>query len=343
MSQDLLKVKTILSRWREEIRDVVLHIMDEFQVIRKNTPGLDTLPPLNLGSCIPSFFNNPSFSFTRGGPSDDDEEEDEEPPPTRMPERGRAGLPSKEPTREPATTTAFVPIPRARKMSGLLHLISRPGAKHRTSDRTPPRRPSDQSGRGDDDDGTPSRKTEAVTVQTIVRSAIPAEQMEELRAMIDSFLSNRNELMSAVDRKVDRDMVERLFNKFKTLIVSVNDRVNELASMMDKCAMQQDVDAVVRVVTQIPALSDASAGVKVGPECICCGRGKTGIVGQVLPSLTMAAGGPSVNVQTPNNGAGGGFVYGDGGAYRGKGLLDSLPRIPVLSEVRKRPLTALGT
>jgi hypothetical protein len=347
MSQDLLKVKTVIGRWREEIRDVVLHIMDEFQLIRTNAPGLDKLPPLSLSSCIPSFFNNPSFSFSRGGPSDDDEEEDELPQTRRMPEQDCRATASRDPPEVPATTIpAF--IPRVRKMSGLLHLVSRPGAKQRTSDRPPRAQRSGRSSRGGDDDNDdngaiPAKKIEAVTVQTIVRSAIPAEQMADLHAMMETFLSNRNELMSAVDRKVDRDMVERLFNKFKTLLVNVNDRVNELASMMDKCAMQQDVDAVVRVVTQIPALSDASAGVKVGPECICCGRGKTGVAGQVLPSLAMAAGGLSVNVQTPNNGVGGGFVYGDGGAYRGKGLLDSLPRIPVLGELRRRPPASLGT
>jgi hypothetical protein len=151
--------------------------------------------------------------------------------------------------------------------------------------------------------------------------------MADLHAMIATFLSNKNELVSAVDQKVDRDLVERLFNKFKTLIVNVNDRVNELASIVGRCAMQQDVDAVVRVVTQMPALNQASAGVKIGPACICCGRGQTGVAGHVLPSLAMAACGPLVHVQTPNNGAGGGFIYGDGGAYRGKGALDSLPRL----------------
>jgi hypothetical protein len=348
MSQDLLKVKTVLGRWREEIRDVVLHIMDEFQVIRKTTPGLDMLPPLNLGSCIPSFFNNPSFSFSRDGPSDDDEEEDEYPQHRRMPEHDRGAAAPREPPPDQPTQTipAFIALSRVRKMSGLLHLVSRPGAKQRNSDRTTSRQRSSQSGGGEDDDGydeTRARRGDPVTVQTIVRSTIPTEQMADLHSMIDTFLLNKNELMSAVDRKVDRDMIERLFNKFKTLIVNVNDRVNELASMMDKCAMQQDVDAVVRVVTHIPALSEASAGVKVGPECICCARGKTGIAGQVLPSLAMAAGGPSVNIQTPNNGAGGGFVYGDGGAYRGKGLLDSLPRLPVRGELIRRPLTVSGT
>jgi hypothetical protein len=146
MSQDLVKVKSILGRLREEICDVVLQIMDEFQVIRKNTPGLEQLPALNLGSCIPSFFNNPSFSSKRRGPSDDDEE-DERTPHKPVPEHDLSAPAStgREPPRSPAP--ALTTVPRGRNVSGLLHLISRPSTKQRTSESNATRQRPGQSSR----------------------------------------------------------------------------------------------------------------------------------------------------------------------------------------------------
>jgi hypothetical protein len=154
-------------------------------------------------------------------------------------------------------------------------------------------------------------------------------QLQELRRLHAAFNARRDELLSAVDRKVDREMVERLFNKFRSLILGVNERVNELAGMMGNCATQREVDAVAHVVTQMPVLGETSAAVKVGPECICCGRMKSALAGQVPAAAAIAGAGITANVQTPNDG--GGFVYGDGGAYRARGILDSFSRLPPLS------------
>jgi hypothetical protein len=109
--------------------------------------------------------------------------------------------------------------------------------------------------------------------------------------------------------------------------------VNELAGMMGNYATQQEIEAVAKVVTQMPVLGEKSAGVKVGPQCICCRRAKSAIAGQVSASTAISGAGVTVSVQTPNDSG--------GGAYRGRGLLDSLSRIPALTpQPGKRPFNA---
>jgi hypothetical protein len=65
LAQDLLKLKALVGQNEHNVREMVLAIIDEFKLIRGNAPGLDVLPPLNLSCCVPQFFHNPSFSFSR--------------------------------------------------------------------------------------------------------------------------------------------------------------------------------------------------------------------------------------------------------------------------------------
>jgi hypothetical protein len=336
-----------MTRNEKDIRDVVLRIIDEFKLIRTNAPGLEKLPPLNLGACVPSFFNNPSFSLTRESPSDDEDGPSTAPHSVRKedaPAPAKTDPPTALPSiREEAHEAAAVQ-PRARKVSGLLHLVSRSRARERPTRPPPaaelpePARPPGPPGEEEDggEEDEPRARAGPVARQVVVRrrSGVAEAQLQELRRLHAAFNERRDELMSAVDRKVDRDMIERLFNKFRSLILGVNDRVNELAGMMGNCATQHEVDAVAKIVTQMPVLGEKSAAVKVGPECICCGRAKSALSGQVPASTAISGAGVTVSVQTPNDG--GGFVYGDGGAYRARGLLDSFSRLPPLSSQTAR-------
>lgn len=235
------------------------------------------------------------------------------------------------------------PSRRTRKISGLLHISTRPESTKPRGENNEEEEPDVMSiSRGSSVKsgkrvtGKPSLRRVAFPDQPI--TPIPAEQLKEVKDMITTFISEKDDLMSAVDRKVDRDMVERLFNKFRTIVMSLNDRVNEMSGLLGRCATQQEVEAVAKVVTHIPAMSDKAAGVKIGPECLFCGRAKSSLAGQVPASTALRGAGVTANVQTANPGN---FVYGDGSAYRGASVMESFPhfKLPLLKEPNKRPCT----
>jgi hypothetical protein len=230
VSQDLCKLKALVGQNEHNLRGMVLAIIDEFKLIRGNAPGLDLLPPLNLSRCVPQFFNNPSFSFSRVDDTDD--------------ETARSTGPSQSISHSESVHETS----KMRKLSGLLHLVSHPEdiPKVPTHPEVIKKLPTVEQ---------PQQFVREISVQRILHTNSP-EQILELRDMLTVFNTNKNELMSAVDRKVDRDMVERLFNKFKVLIVSINERVNELAALFAKCANLQDVEAVAKVVSKMPMLGE---------------------------------------------------------------------------------------
>jgi hypothetical protein len=47
-----------------------------------------------------------------------------------------------------------------------------------------------------------------------------------------------------------------------------------------------------------------------------------------------------MSIQTPSNE---GFVYRGGSAFCQKGLLESLPRVPMLSDMQRRPVATTGS
>jgi hypothetical protein len=217
-----------------------------------------------------------------------------------------------------------VPIaPRTRKRSGLLHLISHaervarsPRPVERPRPETPP---------------TAAQKNEAqarrvglrqmpmvVTQRFLIcnirgasRELISDETLRELRYIFGAFGQEKAALMSAIDKKVDRDLVERLFDKFRTMMMGMNERIREMATLSERFATTRDVKAVAQLVQQIPELNETAAS-RVGPECLVCGRHR----GQV--------GSNEDDDQAIH------YVYGDGGMFRKTAGTVGKIRLPAL-------------
>jgi hypothetical protein len=135
---------------------------------------------------------------------------------------------------------------------------------------------------------------------TSPRAGLDDDTLRELRAMIGIVSREKAEIVGALDRKVDREFVERLFNKFRAIIVAMNDRVRELGTLTERFATQKDIKAVTQLVSQIPDFNETAAS-RVGPECLICGRPR-GQVGGIAPQDEDE---PPLH-----------YVYGDGGMFR---------------------------
>lgn len=352
--QDIMTIKNMMSRDQKDVRNAVLAINDEFTLIRNNASGLENLPPLNLATCVPSFFNNPSFTFAGEDGSSCSSGRTTD----RSIGMGVGGRKSKL-NQGSAYPPSIDEEPKrcVRRVSGLLHLVSHVSNQNGGRKNEPRRAPEIDSDSGNDAsietdasfasmDESPRSGRRRPAYPSVAQEMSPELQEEVrqivadnglLKEMMELFHNEKDELMSAVDRKVDRDMVERLFNNFRTLMMKISERVNELSQFLGRCATQQDIEAVVKVVTHVPeATGDQAAGVKLGPECLVCGRAKSSLTGQVAMSAALRGAGVTANIQTANNG--GNFVYGDGAAFRGAALMESFPhfKLPMLKNPPKR-------
>jgi len=361
--QDITKIKSTVNRNEKDIRDVVMAFMDEFKLIRTNASGLEHLPPLNLTNCVPSFFNNPSFTFDRdesacSTPCESDRDIYSNRTADYAPRRSDSFYRK---TQSDEELPSAISQPKPKKISGLLHLISRPDGqkkppKRSTSDyslktevvdtinevaelqHTKQPHPEDRVQVVENyrqDVISSSQGTERVTKTVIVYDK---ESTEEIKKLFDKFSGEKDQLMLAVDRKVDRDMVERLFDKFRTLISSLNEKIKEMASMMGHFAKQKDVEAVAEVVAHMPEITERSVGIKKGPECLFCGRARSQLAGQISPRSALCGGGVTVSIQTVGDNSSN-LIYGDGGAFIGGGSrMESFPhfQLPPLKEKPKQ-------
>lgn len=377
--QDIMKIKNAVNKNEKDVRDVVLAIIDEFKLIRGNATGLENLPPLNLAKCVPSFFNNPSFTFGR----DDDTSSQSSASNT---ERSVVNSSSHTTVNELADqeTPHFISTiheeqPQCRKISGLLHLVCRQEYQRHRADQLPDDEENveenveekfetasdaDEIEDFDEEEDEEPREDRSRNITATSSTATFTELQKkssvstvrggrkaqakgkrktkivyqaddaELRSMLAEFRQEKNELMTNLDRKVDRDMVERLFNKMRTIIHGMNEKVNQMAQMMEKFATTSDVESIAKVVTNLPKIADKSAGIKIGPECLFCGRARSQLAGQISPRTALTAAANSSVSTATNNGST--FVYGDGGAYH-RGLMDSMPhfKLPSLKDNNK--------
>jgi hypothetical protein len=287
-------------------------IRDEFQLIRTHGKGLQNLPPLNLANVVPSFFNNPSFRYH-------EEEEATAPELTREPD-APAGEPRASSTRsEGFASTSGSPLPSAQSSEG------------RSTDRiqvTGQITASILKSGGREIEAPPPAE---IDVEGLVGKLRTELNVQEMRQIFEKMHADHVESLSALDRKIDRDYVERLFDKFRLMIVALGERVREVAAISDVYATREDVEMMARVLKKLADGQRPATALKRGPGCLFCGRPKTSITGQISPrTAAMAGAAPVRNVLGDSGKAD--FVYGDGQAFK-RDAFSSFPHLNTLPKL----------
>ena len=264
--QDILRIKNAVNRNEKDVRDVVLAIIDEFKLIRTNASGLEHLPPLNLATCVPSFFNNPSFTFDRNdsgseSPSDTDRSDLEGNVRRGRSHHGKREKKDENYSGQNSSQRPPSPVYHTKKVSGLLHLVSRPEPRIHDIPSVSECKPEPveveveqekHSARStlsnttvksetQNPDLTPKVSNSPRRVVQNVVHVYDRQGLEELKSSMVEFHKEKDELMSAVDRKVDRVIVEKLFDKFRVIVSGINSRVEELAEEFGKLPKESDV------------------------------------------------------------------------------------------------------
>lgn len=152
-------------------------------------------------------------------------------------------------------------------------------------------------------------------IETLKQKNIEAsDTAKELRQMLDEFFKEKIGLESDIDRKVDREIVERLFNKFRLMLKSLNDKLNNLHIAVTNCATISDLENLIQVIQNKDSL-DKSSALRRAHTCLFCGKPRNSVVGQLTPDEAVNSffGGQTVQ-NVVNDGPT--IVYGEGGAFK---------------------------
>lgn len=156
-----------------------------------------------------------------------------------------------------------------------------------------------------------------------------SQRTRELTFLLGQFKREKDQLMSVIERKVDRDFVERLFDKFRVLLNDVNDKVSIFQQGSEKFATISQIQEVFRMIDNVKSnlinlISNptAAAGKRSGQECLFCGR-----------KISLVAGGISAR-SLGDYEESSQFVYGDGGVFKKANTIGS-------NEIKKTKLPPL--
>lgn len=341
LETELSKLENDFDSHQSKVVAAMNAIQFELQQIRDHGEGLKGLPPLNLANVVPSFFNNPSFTFSRHENEEEDSYDNEE---------NQSVEGSRSQNDIEMEQLAEIKIDRDKRPERLINArICEVNADDDTdeSDLPAPRvikmkkkkkkkRDSIESEATFDD-----RKTTTIIQKCEINESEIIDKIKQeidLQTINDSFKKINNgysEVMSAIERKIDREYVERLFDKFRSIVHGLNDRIKELADLTSDYATRQDFLSLLQFIKNMPKELKPGTVLKKGPACLFCGKPKASIVGSIPPNVAASAGKPPVgSVVTDGNGVE--YVYGEGHAFiRDDTNFHSFPRFDALPPLDK--------
>lgn len=341
LETELSKLENDFDSHQSKVVAAMNAIQFELQQIRDHGEGLKGLPPLNLANVVPSFFNNPSFTFSRHENEEEDSYEIDE-------NQSLDGCRSQNDIE--IERLDEIKIDRDKKPSMMKLRIQQVGSDS-DADESDMRAPKEikmkkkKKKKRNSTESDATFKDEGSSPKIIQKPELNiSEIIEKIKQEIDvqtihnTFIKINNEyteVMSAIERKIDRDYVERLFDKFRSIIHGINDRVKELADLNNEFATRQDFLNLLQLVKNMPKEIRPGSVLKKGPACLFCGKPKTSLAGSIPPNVAANAGKPPVgSVMADGNSVE--YVYGEGQAFiRSDANFQSFPRFDALPPLDK--------
>lgn len=327
------QIKANMEENGQNIRDVVGCMLEEFNIIHGNANGLENIPPLNFAKCVPSFFNNPSFTSllgsSRTNTSQDNSqqsiksetnsisdimENDDEVPPNNIiidtPEH--PGTIREEASVEIKPPSPLIETKAPKKIESVKIVIS---------EKKSPNKPSMTKSEPKKESKIPHpavRPKQINNNNNIPTPTVDKAVIEEITSMLDAFHRDKDELMTAVDHKVDRELVEKIFNKFRVITNEINERLKILTKVAENSVPKEEFEKIIQILAHLPEMSDNTSAMKKSGHCLFCGKERTKVTGEISPIEAIAG---NIFESPP-------FVYGEGGAYQ-RGFMKNFPNIPL--------------
>lgn len=217
--EDISQIKQDIYRNKKDIRDIFLAMMEEFQLIRTNVSGMQELPPLNLSNCSPLLINESDYQLRRGLSSDATSIDGESTANASQIFEG-SKLNS---GRSSNMTQSTIIYRTTRNLSGLLHLVSRNTPVYEEGQTSPiteqnqlPNEPRFINSYLSNRNGNLVKNISWSKLENDIFPHFQVESQEilkNLKETVEQFIREKESLIQNLDKKVDQDVVERMFNK----------------------------------------------------------------------------------------------------------------------------------
>ncbi|OHT17027.1 hypothetical protein TRFO_12724 [Tritrichomonas foetus] len=99
-------------------------------------------------------------------------------------------------------------------------------------------------------------------------SEITNDTLRELTFLLGQFKQEKDQLMTTIERKIDRDTVERLFNKFRVLINNLNEKEKSLEEISKNFVTTKQYEALVKSISVVQPPNSK----KKSNKCMFCGK-----------------------------------------------------------------------
>lgn len=149
------------------------------------------------------------------------------------------------------------------------------------------------------------------------------EVRSQLMLAIDKNTKRLNQIEAKIGNFVDKDYVQKFFQKMRAVITDVNSSVNLMKQALPERVTKDEMQNLIEELYHSLTSDQETSGGTSNYRCLLCGRPKTSISGMIKDfKVAESLGQPTQTTitQSPNAGSRGTLIYGpDKQLYRGKG------------------------
>ncbi|OHS93355.1 hypothetical protein TRFO_40349 [Tritrichomonas foetus] len=107
----------------------------------------------------------------------------------------------------------------------------------------------------------------------------------ETQKEVEKALKVVDQVSAKIEQKIDREFVERLFNKFRVVVSDLKDKIDQIQCTFLGWVTREELEEVLeRFVEQLQEVKD-TAGASSKYKCLLCGRPRTHISGMIVNDM----------------------------------------------------------
>ena len=120
-----------------------------------------------------------------------------------------------------------------------------------------------------------------VVVARKVMKILTVNLQEDLKIKAEAMQKNVDKVITLIDGKIDRDFVERMFNKFRVMLNEINEKMENLQLSFLDWVTRDELELILqRFLGMVTNVND-TAGIQTKYSCLLCGKPKSHLSGMM--------------------------------------------------------------
>ena len=120
-----------------------------------------------------------------------------------------------------------------------------------------------------------------IAIKSSISGFLERSKAESVKE-VEKALKIVDQVTSKIDQKIDREFVERLFNKFRVVISDLKDKIDQIQSTFLGWVTRDELQQVLeKFIEQLQEVKDTAGG-SSKYRCLLCGRPRTHISGMIV-------------------------------------------------------------